>query len=157
MAAVLSAAGAIYSVLSFKKKHEEISRAYMEVLDSYARLLGESSTSSVSDLVKVRQDLQEVITAVAASLGHISGKKIQGAIRLLSSENGGLKVVTFVRDIESSQNRETLHAKYPVRGNTAYSIFLGSPESTYFLVNDLERQMQGEYYNTKAEKHRKIP
>ena len=154
VAAILSAVGAIYSVLSFKKQHEDVSKTYKNLIDSYAELLGEASTSSATDLAKVRNDLEDVITGVTESLSHISGKEIHSSIKLLEKDDEALNVVTFLRDRESAPNREILNAKYPVLQNTAYSSILKNldKEHLYFLSNDIKKMEDGGYFYSGSRK-----
>lgn len=148
VAAILSAVGAIYSAVSFKRKSEKVFDTYKKLIQSYAELSGEAGASSVAELAKIRQDLEEVITGVAESLSHITGKEINSSIKLLEKDNEALNLVTFLRDRESAPYREILDAKYPVSQNTAYSSILKNwnKELLYFLSNDVKKMEEGGYY-----------
>lgn len=148
VAAVLSAIGAIYSAFSFKKRSKEVSDTYKKLISSYADLIGDVSSSSVSDLARVRQDLEKVITGATESLSHISGKEIHSSIKLLEKDDEKLSAVTFLRDRGSSPMREVFNIKYPVEENTPYSELLNKldKEHMYFLSNDLTRMEEGGYF-----------
>lgn len=147
IAVILSAVGAIYSILSFKKRRDEVAEAYKRLIKSYSGIIGDISSSTTVDLLRARQDLEKVITGASESLSHITGKEIHSSIKLFGMDNEQLHVVTFLRDRASAPSRETFSLKYPVDQNTAYShIFKNlDKDHFYFISNNIKKMEDGGY------------
>lgn len=142
-ASILSAIGAIYSMASYKKQKDDLSESYKKVVDSYATMLGRGSFSA-SDLMRVRHELQNILTGASEALSHISGKEIHASIKLLENDKENVNVVTFLRDQSSAPKREIFALKYPVRQNIAYATLSNDlDKDLYFVNNDLQKLEEG--------------
>jgi len=154
-AATISAVGALYSIVTYKKQKDLLSNSYQKILNNYTKMLGIKSTASTLDLMRARSDLQKVLTGASEALSHISGKETHGSIKLIENDGQGENVVTFLRDISSAASREMFKLKYPVANNSAYSSILQNmnKENGHFLVNDLRKMSEGGYFHSGSDKN----